>query len=143
MELLHDSVHKINRLYVACRGINRQKFLFSAVFLDYSPVGVFRNGIGGKPGLHFSWNTVVFRPCGDLCLDVVKRENATDYRLVCVCGFPFEFIVLANIGFPRSVELACGEGLAYSVAHSVLFSTARKTVVLFIHFQICANKFIL
>ena len=143
MELLHDPIHKINRLYVACWGVDRQEFLFSAVFLDYSPVGVFRNGIGGKPSLHFSGYAVVFHPCGDLRFDVVKRKNAADNGFACLSGLLFEFIVLADIGLSGSVELASGEGLAYSIAHSVLFSTAWNTIILFVHFQIGVNKFIL
>ena len=99
------------------------------VFFDDSPVGVFGSRIGGKPGLQFPWNAVVFHPCRNLCLDVIERKNFTDNRLVGLCGFLFEFIVLVDIRFSGSVELASGEGFADSVA----FGTVWKTIILFVH----------
>ena len=143
VNLFENAVHKFNRLHIAGWSVDGEQLLCSAVFLDDSPVGVFRDCIGGKPGLQLSGNAVVFHPCCDLSLDVVKREDTADYGLVGLCGLLFEFIVLADIGLSGSVELASGEGLAYSIAHSVLFSTAWNTIILFVHFQIGVNKFIL
>ena len=124
VELFQDALHELERLHVAGRCVNDQVFLGAVVFLDDSPVRVFGCCVGGKPCLQLSRNAVVFHPCGNLGLDVVERKNFADNWLFCLCLLFFEFIVLADIGFSGSVELASGEGLADSVAHGVTGNAA-------------------
>ena len=119
VELFQDAAHELNRLHIAGRSVDDQVFLGAVVFLDDSPVGILRSCISGEPGLQLSRNAVVFHPCGNLGLDVVERKNFADNRLFGLCLLFFEFIVLADIGFSGSVELASGEGFADSVAHGV------------------------